>query len=251
MNGFIIVFVVICPVVFLVIAIVILGIKRSINKFSRNYLGKSAGEAAKMLMDGLSEECRLPYSVPKLTPLYKPKIERDFPEMSFQQMESMAKNGVIDILNAIESGEPQKVANSSVRLRDQLFGIIEDYRSKGETAHYDSVKIHSVGVESYTSSADSAAAVFQTALESFAYVTREGQIVLGTNKQPTQNLFSVTLTHNQDIGEDDGRVYIGTNCPNCGAPVPAVGERECPYCGSGLVAAVDKIWQIDSFRLLK
>lgn len=250
MNGFI-VFAAIFLAVVAVLVIIVLVIKHKLSNFTRNYLGKNVGETAKMLMDGLSEECRLPYSVPKLTPLYKPKIERDFPEMGFEQMESMAKNGIIDILNAIESGKPEGVAHSSMRLRDQLRGITEDYRSKGEKAHYDDVKIHNVGVESYNASADSAAAVFQVALESLAYVTKEGQIVSGTNKQPTQNLFSVTLAHNQDLSKTDEKSYIEANCPNCGAPVPAVGTRECPYCGSGVVPVVDKIWQIDGFKLLK
>ncbi len=249
--NFVIVFAAIFSAVALAIIILVLVIKKKVGNITRNYLGMGISETAKLLSDGLANECRLPYSVPRLTPLYKPKIERDFPEMSFEQMESMAKNGIINILNAIESGEPQKVAHSSPRLRDQLFGIIEDYRSKGETAHYDEVKIHSVGVESYNSTPDSASVVFQTALESLSYVTCGEQILSGTNKQPTQNLFSVTLTHNQDLSESDGRYYIEANCPNCGAPVPAVGVRECAYCGSGVVPVVDKIWQIDSFKLLK
>ena len=248
------VFIVFAAIFFAVIAaigIAVMVIKQKLGNITRTYLGKGLSETARMLSDGFADECKLPYSVPKLTPLYKPKIERDFPEMGYERMEAMVRNGIADILNALESGDSDSVAHSSVRLRDGLRGIIEDNRSKGEQMHYDSLKIHSVGVESYNSTSSSASAVFQTALESCYYVTRNGQIVSGSKEKPTQNLFSVTLAHNQNLSEDDGRSYIETNCPNCGAPVPAVGKRECPYCGSGLVPAVDKIWQIDSFTLLK
>lgn len=251
MGNILIIFAVIFLAVILAIAAGVLVIRRKLGNITRTYLGTGLSETAKMLSDGIADECRLPYSVPKLTPLYKPKIERDFPEMGYERMESMVKNGIADILNALESGDSSGVAHSSVRLRDQLHGIIEDNRSRGEQVHYDSLKIHSVGVESYNSTSSSAAAVFQTALESHYYVTKNGQIVSGSRDKPTQNLFSVTLAHNQDLSEDDNRSYIESNCPNCGAPVPAVGGRECPYCGSGLVPAVDKIWQIDSFKLLK
>lgn len=231
--------------------IAVLVIKHKLNNLTRSYLGKSVGETAKMLSDGFKNECMLPYSVPKLTPLYKPKIERDFPEMSYEQMESMAKNGIADILNAIESGHPENVANSSIRLQNQIRGIAEDSRSKNEVVHYDDIKIHSAGVESYSSSSEAASAVFQVALQSYSYVTQDGKITAGFNDKPTQNLFSVTLAHNQDLSETNIESYIEANCPNCGAPVPASGTRECPYCGTGLVAVVDRIWQIDSFKLLK
>ena len=251
MNNLFVVFAAIFLAVTLAIVIGVLVIKHKLGNVTRNYLGMGLSETAKMLSDGISDECRLPYSVPKLTPLYKPKIERDFPEMSYEQMESMVRNGIADILNTLENGEADGVSNSSLRLKEQLKGIIEDNRSKGEQVHYDDLKIHSVGVESYNKSVDTAMAVFQTALESRYYVTRSGQLTFGAKDKPTQNLFSVTLAHNQNLTEKDSGSYIETNCPNCGAPVPAVGKRECLYCGSGLVAAVDKIWQIDSFRLLK
>lgn len=250
MNVFI-VFAAIFLAVILAIIIGVLVIKRKIGNITRTYLGMGLSETAKMLSDGLAGECRLPYSVPKLTPLYKPKIERDFPEMGYDRMEAMVRNGIADILNALESGDTDSVANASVRLRAQLRGIAEDNRSKGEQVHYDNLKVHSVGVEIYGSASASASAVFQTALESRYYVTKNGQIISGSKEKPTQNLFSLTLAHNQSISEDDGRAYIEANCPNCGAPLSAVGSRECPYCGSGYVPAVDKIWQIDSFKLLK
>lgn len=238
-----------------VIAAIFIGflvIRYKLNKLTRSYLGKSVGETAKMLTQGLKDECTLPYAVPKLTPLYKPKIERDFPEMSFSQMESMAKNGMADILNAIENGKPESVKHSSIRLQNQIGGIVEDARSNGEEIHYDNLKIHNVGVESYNADSETASVVFQVALESVYYVIKDGKVKTGTKEHQTQNLFSIQLSHNQNLTVDTAESYIESNCPNCGAPVPAAGKnRACPYCGTGLVAVVDKIWQIDSFKLLK
>lgn len=251
MNIFI-VFAAIFSAVALAIVILVLIIKNKVSNITRNYLGMGLSETAKLLSDGLADECRLPYSVPKLTPLYKPKIERDFPEMGYDRMESMVRNGVIDILNTLESGENADVlSHSSVRLRDQVNGIIRDVRSKGEKPHYDDIKIHNVGIESYRSDQNTALAVFQAAAESRYYVTKNGHMVSGSREKPTQHLFSLTLAHNQNISEERDGIYLEANCPNCGAPIPSVGAKECHYCGSGVLHAVDKIWQIDSFRLLK
>lgn len=250
MNGFLI-FLAIFLGITAAIFIGFLIIRHKLNSFTARYLGKNVSETAKMLSQGLKDECKLPYAVPKLTPLYKPKIERDFPEMSFSQLESMAKNGMADILNAIENGNPDSVKHSSVRLRNQIGGIVEDARSNGEEIHYDGLKIHNVGVDSYNADSEAASVVFQVALESVYYVIGEGKVKAGTKNNPTQNLFSVQLSHNQNLSEETADSYIESNCPNCGAPVPAAGNRACPYCGSGLVAVVDKIWQIDSFKLLK
>ncbi len=235
----------------LAVVILVLVIKNKLSGITRNYLGMGLSETAKLLSDGLADECRLPFSVPKLVPLYKPKIERDFPEMGYDKMETMVRNGIVDILNTLEGGEnADDLAHSSVRLRDQVNGIIRDVRSKGEKLHYDDIKIHNVGIESYRSDENSASAVFQAAAESRYYVTKNGQTVSGIREKPTQQLFSLTLAHNQDISEERDGFYLEANCPNCGAPIPSVGAKECPYCGSGVVHAVDKIWQIDSFKLL-
>lgn len=250
MNGFL-VFLAIFLGVVAATFIAVLVIRHKLNKFTQSYLGKNVGETARMISQGLKDECRLPYSVPKLTPLYKPKIERDFPEMSFSQMESMAKNGMADILNAIENGKPQSVKHSSVRLRNQIGAVVEDARSNGEEIHYDSLKIHNVGVESYNADSEAASVVFQVALESVYYVLKDGKVKAGTKNNPTQNLFSVQLSHNQNLSAETAESFVGSNCPNCGAPVPAAGHGTCPYCGTGLVAVVDKIWQIDSYKLLK
>jgi hypothetical protein len=251
MNIFI-VFAAIFSAVALAIVILVLIIKNKVSNITRNYLGMGLSETAKLLSDGLAEECRLPYSVPKLTPLYKPKIERDFPEMGYDRMESMVRNGITDILNTLESGEnANALSNSSVRLRDQVNGIISDVQSRGEKQHFDDIKIHNVGIENYHSDQNTALAVFQAAAESRHYVTKNGQTVSGSKEKPTQHLFSLTLAHNQNVSEERDGIYLEANCPNCGAPIPSVGAKECHYCGSGVLHAVDKIWQIDSFRLLK
>ncbi len=232
------------------LVVVFLIIKSYLNKKTKQYLGMGLGETAKLLSNGLANECSTPYSVPKLDPLYKPKIDRDFPETGFNRLQAMAKNGIVQILNAIESSKCNSVEHGSMRLEDQIKGITDSHQLKEESVHYDNIQIHNIGVDKYDVSTEAASVIFQIALQSTYFCERDGKVVAGAKEKPTQNLFSVTLAHNQDLSSTDVDTYIEANCPNCGAPVPAKG-RECPYCGSGLVPVVDRYWQIDSFNLLK
>ena len=235
-------------VILVLIAVLVYQIKRAIKRTFNGQLMR----VAKTVINSLDENPTgiPPYSVPQLTALYKPKIERDFPEISYERLESMARNGMIAILNALESKKTDSVENSSRNLQNQLKVIIEDYSRRSEDIHYDNISIHAAAITSYNSTKTAAAAVFQISLQSLAYRTKSGSVVSGSNTLPTQNLFSLTLMHNQkgDSGNDH---YFEANCPNCGAPIEDLNQRSCSFCGSGLVPVVDKIWQIDSFELLK
>ena len=236
----------------LVILAIIAKIVVEVKRIASRTLNSQLTRAAKTIINSLNENPTgiPPYSVPQLTAVYRPKIERDFPEMSYEHLESMARNGMIAILNALESKKTDSVENSSRNLKNQLKVIIEDYSRRSEDIHYDNVNIHAVAITSYNSTKNTAAAVFQISLQSLAYRTKNGSVVSGSNTVPRQNLFSLTLMHNQN-GDSGNDHYFEANCPNCGAPIEDLRQRSCSFCGSGLIPVVDKIWQIDSFELLK
>ena len=239
-------------VVLLVMAALVVALVYQIKRAIRRTFNSQMTRAVKTIINSLNENPTgiPPYSVPQLTAVYRPKIERDFPEMSYEHLESMARNGMIAILNALESKKTDSVENSSRNLQNQLKVIIEDSSRRSEDIHYDNISIHAAAIISYNSTKTRAAAVFQISLQSLAYRTKNGAVVSGSNTVPNQNLFSLILIHNQkgDSGNDH---YFEANCPNCGAPIEDLSQRSCSFCGSGLIPVVDKIWQIDSFELLK
>lgn len=239
-------------IIALVVIIIVIKLVYEIKRALSRTVNRQVIHAARTIINSLNENPTgvPPYSVPQLTAMYKPKIERDFPEISYERLESMARNGMIAILNAVESKKPESVKDSSQNLQNQIKVITEDYSRRGEDVRYDNVEIHAVAVESYNSSKTAAAIIFQISLQSLAYRTKNGAVVSGSNTVPRQNLFSLTLMHNQK-GDSGSEQYFEANCPNCGAPIEDLSSRNCSFCGTGLVPVVDKIWQIDSFKLLK
>ncbi len=249
MNGFVIFLIIFGAVVIGLVAVFFI-IKAYISSKTQKYLGMDIGQTAKLISDGLADECNTPFAVPKMDPLYKPKINRDFPEMGFDRLQTMAKNGIIHILNAVETNKPESVEHSSMRLKDQIRGITDSHQAKGEKVYYNNVKVHDIGVDKYDVSTEAASVVFQVAFQSHYYCEKGEKVICGSKEKPTQYLFAITLAHNQDLSNVDAESYIEANCPNCGAPV-AANSRECQYCGTGLVPVVDRYWQIDSFKQLK
>lgn len=233
-------------------AVGILALRSKLNKLTRTYLGGNLSRTAKMLAEGLRDEEFKAYPVPHKDALYEPKIHRDFPEMTLEKLSAVASNGMIDILNAIESENRSAVKDGSATLENKLKIIIEDNQSANAKVFYDNVKIHACAVDSYKSDENTASAIFLISLQSKYYVMNGEKLVAGSKEKLTQNLFSLTLSHNQNPADAGKEIYIEANCPNCGAPVPLTeNNRICKFCGTRVVPYVDKIWQIDDFKLMR
>ena len=41
---------------------------------------------------------------------------------------------------------------------------------------------------------------------------------------------------------------VSLRCPHCGAPVSKIGEKICPYCGSGVVSPLSQTWRITNIQ---
>lgn len=241
-------------IILLVIAAVIFTIKRKINSFTRRYLNMGASETAKFLADGIKNETTLPKPITNLTEVYRPQIERDFPQVGFNGMLSMVHNGLNSILNAIEAQDVNLLdENASQKLKNQVQAQINDDMSMNVVHHFDNVKIHKSGVSRYSKSAVSATADFEIAFQCNNYeVTPDGKVKNGSKTELTQSAYKIVLTYDMNAHEQDSSIMFGSTCPNCGAPVSAVGANMvCKYCGTGVTAIEDRIWRIDSFRLLK
>lgn len=241
-------------IVLLVIGIVIFAIKRKLNSLTKQYLNKNLTETAQMISKGLKEETTLPKPVTDLTAAYRPQIDRDFPGYGYQRMETMAKQGLLNTLNAIESEDASDIPDASPVLAGLIEGIIGDNRSKNLKVFYDNAKIHKTAISRYKSNKQYADAVFEISCQYNYYCTdAEGKIKAGSKTELTQAAYRVKLSYNQNVYDEKGLNSSYTrNCPNCGAPVSVIGGNSyCEYCGSGVKMIEDRIWQINSVEQFK
>ncbi|MBE6879513.1 MAG: zinc ribbon domain-containing protein [Ruminococcaceae bacterium] len=237
------------------ITIVIITIVSKTRKITKDYLGMTPTETMDLISKGIREEVATPKPITELSAVYTPKIQRDFPEMGYGGMESLARNALIASFNAIEkkSTEGLLEISCSTALVNKVINIINDLGSKGEEEKYDNVKIHRCGICSYLKKQDEAIVAFEYSLQYEYKKYRMGQLVSRTdNNGLVQAAYRVILTYNQKIYEQTSNMVYTSNCPNCGAPVDVSNkERECPYCGSGFSVINDRVWQVTDFNLIK
>ncbi len=236
-----------------VIAVTVLIIRAVLNSASKRYLGMGFKETADMIGKGLKEESTLPKPISNVSEMYRPKLERDFPHMTYERFIAIANSALLSVFGAVESGNAETLTNVTDALRERVRGIIADNSGRGITEHFDDVKLHRTAVADYKSSDGKAVAVFEISFQCVHYL--EGDKKCGKNGKPDvpgQYAASVTLCYGNEFAEETSTLMRSHNCPNCGAPVYSVGGKmlKCRYCGTGITEDIHRSWLADSYKFL-
>ncbi|MBQ8613254.1 MAG: hypothetical protein IJ416_03470 [Ruminiclostridium sp.] len=225
------------------IAIGVAVIRYKLNRFTKRYLGKNLSQVGDAIREGLNDDSRPPRTISVKTSIHQPKFQRDFPDMSYSQIESMAKNALTSYLSAIESQNVNLLYEPSLNLTQQFYDRLQDNASRG-VEHFDNVKIHRAALANYINSDGVVDAVFEISFECYHFFQESEKL-----NAPNQLACSVTLNHGRALA--DGSVIEGHNCPNCGAPIVIKNNQKmCEYCGSGFEVIDLKVWLADSIKFI-
>lgn len=215
-------------------------IKRKLNQATQKYLGMGLDQTADLIRNGIREEASAPKPIANMTAVYKPKLLRDFPEMSYEQVETMAKNALLGFLTAVAAEDTGKLFQPSRNLTQQAQSRIDRNTLRGVREQFESPKIHKISMTNYHSENGTVDAEFQFSFE-----------VLHGGAQPEQMSCKVLLNCGRAEAEETGGAYYSHTCPSCGAPVMAVGENKvCRYCGSGITERGTRVWLADSVTFI-
>lgn len=240
----------------IIIAIIIFIIVRKIRRFTQSALGMSPSQAADLISDGLKSEITTPKPITSLSAVYAPQIERDFPQVGYHGMDTLARNTLVAVLNAIESKSTAGLSadKCSPALISKIDNIISDLNSRNASEKYDNIKIHKSGISAYSNKSSEAVATFEISLQYNFSKTENGKVIKNTNANNSEGLvqaaYKVMLTYNQHLHEETTSVVFSSNCPNCGAPIDAR-NGVCQYCGAGITEIADRIWQVNDYNLFK
>ena len=240
---------IIIGIIVLVIVIAVAVIKHKLNSMTRQYLGMGLGETANLIKKGIAEESTTPKAISNLSAVYKPKLMRDFPDMTYGQFEETAKNTLISVLSSIQSGSIDGLLSPTENLRKKVQGIINANAATHAAEHFENIKIHRVSIADYRSTDKTAEAVFELSFQCNHFIDN------GKNTKADDTLAQmaakVVLIYGADEYENQSSV-LSHNCPNCGAPIQSVGRNKaCPYCGTGITEASVRCWLADSFDIIR
>ena len=238
----------------IVVITIVVRIVNGVKSVTRNYLGMTPSQTMQYISQGIREEANVPKPITSLTEVYMPKIQRDFPSMTYNSIESLAINALIGSLNAIENKSTNGLLELSCTnsLVNKINNIINDLNSQGEEDKYDNIKILKTGISSYKKTNSEATVIFECSTQFEYRRYKNGNLISSMqNNGLIGAAYKITLTYNHKAQKKNTNMLYSSNCPNCGAPIDvSLGNKECPYCGSGFSLIGDRVWQVSDFNLI-
>lgn len=245
--------------VILILALIVIGficygvyqVKKKIREFSRQAFGT---DTLKEGFDQIEKEYEVtPKSVAAMTSVCLPRIKKDFPEFSYDEMKAKANNAITSYLLGLSTLNPSALKEGNSVLKTKLENEVEIWKSKDKHPHFDSIKIHRTEISNYAKRSGRCIVTFQSSVQYHKYVTdHEGHIVSGNKDALFQSKYEADLVYIQDARLVEsahlGNEALGVNCPNCGAPITNLGAKFCEFCGTGIVEINIHSWQFDDVR---
>ena len=183
-----------------------------------------------------------PRAVSGMTRLALPQIARDFPEFNYAEFGAGCENTLRSYFLAITEQDPGRLVGASDKLREQVKLRIDQNRQTGERERFVDVKIHQTEIARYIKEKGECRVILQSAVE-YRYGVSERSPL-----ERVQTKYNTELLYVQDAGQAGehslDRGY-GVTCPNCGAPVTALGAKVCEYCGSAVREINRYAWSFD------
>ena len=250
-------------IVILVLILVIIGLiyygvyylKKKTREFSRQVFGT---DSLKEGFDTIeSEYATTPKSVSAMTSLYLPRITKDFPDFSYDEMKTKAVNVLTSFLLGLATFDVGALTEGNSELKNKLENTINIWKTKSQKPHFDSIKVHRTELSNYTKKDGRCIITFQSSVQYYQYVTDDvtHQIVGGSKDVLYQSKYEIDLVYIQNrsllADEHIANSALGVNCPNCGAPITNLGAKFCEYCGTGVVEVNIHAWDFDDVREIR
>lgn len=228
-------------------------IQEKIRTFSRLMFGTDS--IAEGLKKQEAEYAATPKSVSSGTSIFLPQIMRDFPEFHLEEMKRKAEAIIFAYLQSINEEKEDLLDREDVttELKNKLNMKIRALQSNNSHERYEQIKIYRTEIHRYRKERGRTSIVFQSAVGHVYYVERKGKVISGKKDRLTQNRYNVEMCYIQDrkIVERTEDTGYSLHCPNCGGVISGLGNKECPYCGSGVKEYSIKVWYFNDVRAIK
>ena len=203
----------------------------------------SSGEYARRMQE--------PVSLSGMDRLLAPQIQADFPELNLDEQKARAERLTRSTLEAIDAQDPARLAEHSTLYDAQVRHYLENLGDAGQRERFSGITVHRTVISDYQKQAGTCRIRFQMAVgANYAKMDRSGAIVAG-HDGVTQFKAELELLYVQDRNQlpSPSIEALAFNCPNCGAPVPKLGEKTCAYCGSTIEPLNIRVWTFSGFTL--
>ena len=207
MNTLIIILIII---LFLIFAI--LFIMYRLRKIAKHYFNTT--DLKKIIDLAKLEESENPKSVGSLDSLYLNNFEKDFPTFNLNELKRLNESFILDMYNAIEKKDLNKLANKNEKIISFIKSKINDNQTNLKFTNF---KFHNTVLNKYEKNNGIATLYLAS---SFEYLE---------NGQKVQKRMKSEYIYIIDEKQVKNIKAIGLNCPNCGAPITTLNHKRCNY----------------------
>jgi len=192
-----------------------------------------------------------PVSLSGMDRIYGPQIQADFPELNLDELKNRAEQMARTTLTAIDSENPGVLSESSELFVAQVKAYLDKLRDVGQKEHFSEMTTHRTVISRYVKQSGTCRIQFQLAMSaSYQKTDAKGKTIEG-HDGITQFKFELEALYVQDLGQLESQSIsaLAFNCPNCGAPVPSLGDKACKYCGSAIDPLNIRVWTFSGFDI--
>ena len=187
-------------------------------------VGNLASVLSSLLKKADYEAESTPKSLSSSEPLLMDRIRRDFPEYNPELIRQRVMRDARTFYESAQAGKCLYADGVSDQLRERLPSFLPPDVAGG-------IQVHKAVLAAYDDRSEDRVLTFQAAaaFRDPAGTLRQRRLI---------------LKYLAAWSTDTMTGVKRSNCPNCGAPVPAVGSKVCQYCGTAL-----KVWAGTSWLL--
>ncbi|MBR5713335.1 MAG: zinc ribbon domain-containing protein [Clostridia bacterium] len=211
-----------------IIVIVALGVLATVIHIVRwiNLLGNSASSLINQIKLAQVKEATVPKSLSAVEKFVMPQLLNDFPEFNIAAaIDRVKSDAALFYRSAIEN----KVLFSDNTTTALLENLILPKDVKGN------IIIHKAALSAYNKLGHDRILTYQASAE---YM----------DTSDTRNQKRLILKYIAASDDDFSQNIHTFTCPNCGAPVPTIGDKVCKYCGIALQTSTSLGWYLMDIR---
>ena len=211
-----------------IIVIVALGVLATVIHIVRwiNLLGNSASSLINQIKLAQVKEATVPKSLSAVEKFVMPQLLNDFPEFNIAAaIDRVKSDAALFYRSAIEN----KVLFSDNTTTALLENLILPRDVKGN------IIIHKAALSAYNKLGHDRILTYQASAE---YM----------DTSDTRNQKRLILKYIAASDDDFSQNIHTFTCPNCGAPVPTIGDKVCKYCGIALQTSTSLGWYLMDIR---
>lgn len=211
-------------------------LKYKIKNFFRKYFGTT--DIKDVINEAKLEDQELPKSLSSMDSIYLEQIEKDFPSMNINELKRESERLLLDVFKAIENKDCSKIKEGKIK----SFVDKKISENENKSVKYKDFKIHKTVISKYYKREGIATVYFGI---SFQYLFDDG---LSSVKVQDRAMIEYIYVFDVDKVPIKNKL-LGINCPNCGAPIKTLGDKNCSYCHSKIINLVKKTWVCNDLRL--